>query len=166
MRVITGTARGKRLKTLDGQDVRPTTDRVKEAVFSIIQFQTEGRVFLDLFAGSGQMGIEALSRKAKQSFFIDQSKTSLSVVKQNVQTAGFAERASIIQADAPSFLAGTAHRFDIAYLDPPFHSDLLARCLPLLAPKMNKGGIILCETTLDTELPQEAGAFSLHKEYR
>ena len=146
MRVITGTARGKRLKTLDGQDVRPTTDRVKEAVFSIIQFQTEGRVFLG--------------------FFIDQSKTSLSVVKQNVQTAGFAERASIIQADAPSFLAGTAHRFDIAYLDPPFHSDLLARCLPLLAPKMNKGGIILCETTLDTELPQEAGAFSLHKEYR
>ena len=77
MRVITGTARGRRLLTLEGEDVRPTTDRVKEAVFSIIQFETEGRAFLDLFAGSGQMGIEALSRGAKEAVFVDSAKKSV-----------------------------------------------------------------------------------------
>ena len=75
MRVITGSARGRRLETLEGEDVRPTTDRIKEAVFSIIQFETEGRNFLDLFAGSGQMGIEALSRGAKSASFVDNVKT-------------------------------------------------------------------------------------------
>lgn len=77
MRVITGSARGRRLETLEGEDVRPTTDRIKEAVFSIIQFETEGRNFLDLFAGSGQMGIEALSRGAKSASFVDNAKNRL-----------------------------------------------------------------------------------------
>lgn len=81
MRVITGSARGRRLETLEGEDVRPTTDRIKEAVFSIIQFETEGRNFLDLFAGSGQMGIEALSRGAKSASFVDNAKKSLETVK-------------------------------------------------------------------------------------
>jgi 16S rRNA (guanine966-N2)-methyltransferase len=81
MRVITGSARGRRLETLEGEDVRPTTDRIKEAVFSIIQFETEGRNFLDLFAGSGQMGIEALSRGAKSASFVDFAKKSLETVK-------------------------------------------------------------------------------------
>ena len=85
MRVITGSARGRRLETLEGEDVRPTTDRIKEAVFSIIQFETEGRNFLDLFAGSGQMGIEALSRGAKSASFVDNAKKSLETVKRNLK---------------------------------------------------------------------------------
>ena len=89
MRVITGTARGRRLETLEGEEVRPTTDRIKEAIFSIIQFETEGRVFLDLFAGSGQMGIEALSRGAKEAYFVDNSKKSLDTVKRNLKATGF-----------------------------------------------------------------------------
>ena len=85
MRVITGTARGRVLRTLEGEDVRPTTDRVKEAVFSIIQFEIEGRRVLDLFAGSGQLGIEALSRGAASATFVDMSKDSLSAVKYNLE---------------------------------------------------------------------------------
>ena len=86
MRVITGSARGRRLETLSGEDVRPTTDRVKEAVFSIVQFQIQGRDFLDLFAGSGQMGIEALSRGARSAVFVDSSRHSLEVVRKNLKT--------------------------------------------------------------------------------
>ena len=99
MRVITGSARGRRLETLEGEDVRPTTDRVKEAVFSIIQFETEGRVFLDLFAGSGQMGIEALSRGADSASFVDNSKKSVETVKRNLKTIKLEDRAKIFQMD-------------------------------------------------------------------
>ena len=97
MRVITGTAKGRRLQTLEGDDVRPTTDRIKEAVFSVIQFETEGRVFLDLFAGSGQMGIEALSRGAESAYFVDNSKKSVMTVKQNLKTTHFEDRAKVFQ---------------------------------------------------------------------
>ena len=99
MRVITGSARGRRLETLEGEDVRPTTDRVKEAVFSIIQFETEGRVFLDLFAGSGQMGIEALSRGADSAYFVDNSKKSVETVKRNLKTTKLEDRAKVFQMD-------------------------------------------------------------------
>ena len=85
MRIITGEAKGCKLSTPEGLSTRPTSERAKEAVFSIIQFQTEGRRFLDLFAGSGQMGIEALSRGAKQAFFIDSAKKSVEVVKRNLK---------------------------------------------------------------------------------
>ena len=88
MRVITGSARGRKLMTLEGKDVRPTTDKVKESVFSIIQFQIQGRVFLDLFAGSGQMGIEALSRGAKKAYLVDQSLKAIRVIEQNVKATG------------------------------------------------------------------------------
>ena len=88
MRVISGLAQGKRLEALEGDDVRPTTDRVKEAVFSIIQFNIEGRRFLDLFSGSGQMGIEALSRGARQAVFVDRSRRSIRIINNNIDTAG------------------------------------------------------------------------------
>ena len=93
MRVITGSARGRRLETLEGEDVRPTTDRVKEAVFSIIQFELEGRVFLDLFAGSGQMGIEALSRGAESAYFVDNSIKSVETVKRNLKATKLEDKA-------------------------------------------------------------------------
>ena len=96
MRVVAGSARGKRLETLQGDDVRPTTDMVKEAIFNIIQFNIEGRRFLDLFSGSGQMGIEALSRGAKQAVFVDQSRRSINVINRNIDFVGFRERARVV----------------------------------------------------------------------
>ena len=119
MRVITGTARGRVLKTLEGEDVRPTTDRVKEAVFSIIQFEIEGRRVLDLFAGSGQLGIEALSRGAVSATFVVLSTASLSAVYINHEDTKRGGNAKVIQTDALSFLKLTKDKFDIVFLDPP-----------------------------------------------
>ena len=125
MRVITGTARGRVLRTLEGEDVRPTTDRVKEAVFSIIQFEIEGRRVLDLFAGSGQLGIEALSRGAASATFVDMSKDSLSAVKYNLEHTKLGDNAKVVQTDALSFLKLTKDKFDIVFLDPPYASSLV-----------------------------------------
>lgn len=166
MRVITGSARGRRLVTLEGRDVRPTTDKVKESVFSIIQFQIQGRVFLDLFAGSGQMGIEALSRGAQKAYFVDQSMKSIRVIEQNVKTTGFENVAVIARQDAQGFLVSSRENFDIAYLDPPFEKGLINEVLPLLASKMNKGGVILCECGEGEVLPETAGDFVLDRNYR
>lgn len=166
MRVITGIARGRKLQPLEGKDVRPTTDKVKESVFSIIQFQIQGRVFLDLFAGSGQIGIEALSRGAKKAYLVDQSIKSIRVIEQNVKTTGFEESATVVRQDAQSFLLSARENFDIAYLDPPFDKGIIDEVLPLVATKMNKGGVILCECGDSETLPEESGDFVLDRTYR
>lgn len=167
MRVITGFARGRKLKTLNGDDiVRPTTDLVKEAIFSIIQFDIEERNVLDLFAGSGQMGIEAISRGAKRCVFVDSSRMSVSVVRENVTACEMQDSAVIVQNDATSYLMGCREKFDIAFLDPPYASELLEKNLPLLAPCMNTGGVIICETLRDKELPEKAGEFTRRRSYR
>ena len=166
MRVITGSARGRRLETLEGEDVRPTADRIKEAVFSIIQFQTEGRVFLDLFAGSGQMGIEALSRGAKQAYFIDNSKKSVEAVRRNLKTTRLEQNARVVQADFRSFLAMNALRADIAFLDPPYRTGALQEALSLVSACMNETGVIIAENPLDEALAEQYGAFVLDRQYR
>ena len=166
MRVITGSARGRRLETLEGEDVRPTTDRIKEAVFSIIQFQTEGRTFLDLFAGSGQMGIEALSRGAKQAFFIDSAKKSVEVVKRNLKATKLEENARVLQTDFRSFLASHSAQFDIAFLDPPYRTGLLQEALPLMAGVMKDTGVIIAENPLEEPLGEQYGDFVLDRQYR
>lgn len=166
MRVITGIARGRRLRTLDGDDiVRPTAEKVKEAVFSIIQFDIEGRNVLDLFAGSGQMGIEALSRGARRCTFVDASRQSIEVVRQNVRACGFEDSSSIVLSDSLGYLSRCRERFDIAFLDPPYASGLIPRALEPLSSIMNKGGVILCETAKDTELPDIAGCFTKRRIY-
>ena len=122
MRVITGTARGRRLQTLEGNDVRPTTDKVKEAVFSSIQFDIEDRRVLDLFAGSGQLGIEALSRGAKSATFVDLNPEAINVIKANIKTTGFEGVSKIVRTDCFSYLAQTREEFDIyskKLLQPP-----------------------------------------------
>lgn len=166
MRVITGTARGRKLNTLEGRDVRPSTDQVKEAMFSIIQFEVEGAAVLDLFAGSGQLGIEALSRGARLAVFVEQSRKAQEMVRQNLQTTKLAERSRVTAMDAIAYLQGCRDTFDIALLDPPYHSGLLEKALPLLAPKMSAGGVMLCESALDETLPEQAGDFHIKKEYR
>ena len=166
MRVITGTARGRRLTTLEGEDVRPTTDRVKEALFSMIQFQVEGRRVLDLFAGSGQLGIEALSRGALGCTFVDSGARAIEVVKKNLQETGLIKQARVAHMDAQSFLSGCRERFDIVLLDPPYGGGLLQSVLPLLPEKMNPGGAIICESAAGEKLPEEAGVFLPEKNRR
>ena len=165
MRVITGAARGRRLKTLEGNDVRPTTDRVKEAVFSIIQFEVQAAKVLDLFAGSGQMGIEALSRGAKLAVFVDQSRQSLEVVRENLKSTGLTAGSRVVTMDYKSFLVGCKDRFDIAFLDPPYRQGLLKEALPLVAACMEPGGVILCEHQKGDELPEVVVDFKLQKQY-
>lgn len=167
MRIITGSARGRRLESPQGNDVRPTTDVVKEALFSIIQFDVEGAVFLDAFAGSGQIGLEALSRGAEKAYFVDKSRHSMAVVRKNIEICGFEpDRAVTVSADSVAFLERTAERFDIVFLDPPYMTGLLQRALEAAAGAVRENGIIICEHPREEMLPQQAGGFSLKKEYR
>ncbi len=166
MRVITGEARGRKLVTLEGEDVRPTTDRVKEGMFNIIQFDLEGANVIDLFAGSGQLGIEALSRGAKHCTFVDSANRSVDVVKQNLRTVGFEKQASVFCGDSKMYITLSKDKFDIALLDPPYNKKIIDSVLPSVAEKMTDYGVIICETALDETLPQSAGDFSIHREYR
>lgn len=164
MRVITGEARGKRLRTLEGLDVRPTTDKVKEAIFSIIQFDLDGAKVLDLFAGSGQLGIEALSRGAQSCVFVDKNRSSVAVIKENVESCGFSERSRILNMSAEDYLRA-APNADIALLDPPYSNGLIERVLPLLEPKMNPDGIVVCEHEAGLSLPERVGKLLRKREY-
>ena len=165
MRVITGSARGRMLETLKGGDiVRPTTDKVKEAVFSSIQFEIEGRDFLDVFAGSGQMGIEALSRGAKSATFVDSSKKAIAVIERNLKVTNLQQFATIINADSLSYLRSTPYEYDIAFLDPPYETGILQDALPIIAQKMKKTGVIICESALNDKLLQKYYKFTLDRE--
>lgn len=166
MRVITGSAKGRGLKTLEGLEVRPTTGKVKEAVFSIIQFRIPGAVVLDLFAGSGQMGIEALSRGAKLAVFVDSDKRAQAVIRDNLKATGLAAGSKVAAMDALSFVRSAKEVFDIAFLDPPYRKGLLEQVLPELAEKMSFDGVILCEHGRDEPLPESAGEFMKEREYR
>lgn len=165
MRVITGFAKGRKLRTLSGEDVRPTTDRVKEALFSIIQFEIEGRRVLDLFAGSGQLGIEALSRGAASAVFVDSSRDSIEVVRENLNTTQLAQSAQVMQMDSLAFLAGQCGPFDIALLDPPYGAGLVQRALPMAARRMAPGGVMICEAPAKEDLPEQAEDFCLLRRY-
>ena len=123
MRVITGTARGRRLLTLEGDDVRPTTDIVKEALFSIIQFEIEGRKVLDLFGGCGQLAIEALSRGAHSAVIVDASKKSVEVIKKNLETTGFRSISKVVNSNSLEYLDRTSEIFDIAILSSIFNME-------------------------------------------
>ena len=125
MRVITGSARGRRLGELEGLETRPTTDRVKEGVFSALQFEIEERPVLDLFAGTGQLGLEALSRGAERCTFVDQRREAAALVRENVKLCRFEDRARVAQEEALSFLSSCREKFDVVFLDPPYQSGLL-----------------------------------------
>lgn len=166
MRVITGSARGRRLITSEGEEVRPTPERVKEALFSIIQFQIEGRRVLDLFAGSGQLGIEALSRGAREAVFVDSRAESADIVEKNLESTGLSGNARVKRMDFASYLKTNDGPFDLAFLDPPYRTGLLQRALPLTAARMNPGGMILCENPSDEDMPETAGDFQKIRSYR
>ena len=164
MRVITGTARGRKLLTPEGMDTRPTTDKVKEAICSALQFDFPGARVLDLFCGSGQMAIEALSRGAAHAVLTDSAADAVQCAKQNIRTCEFSEIAEVLRTDAFSYLQRCTNRFDIAFLDPPYHHDTLIRVLPLLAPHMAKNGILVCEHEPECKLPETILNFDLQKQ--
>lgn len=166
MRVITGSARGRKLRTLEGMDVRPTTDKVKEAMFSAIQFQLPGSCVLDLFAGSGQLGIEALSRGAAHAVFVDLSPKSIAVVRENLESTGFTEASTLVLKSQMDFLRTTDQRFDLAFLDPPYRKGILEKTLPVLSEYMNPEGIVVCEMETELTLPEKIGRLDLKKTYK
>lgn len=164
MRVITGTARGRRLRTPENYDIRPTTDNVKESVFNIIQFDIEGRRVLDLFAGTGQLGIECLSRGAAEAVFIDENTAAVKIVKENLKTCGFT--AAVLQQDALSYLRHCG-RFDLIFVDPPYDSRLYESVLETInsVDILSDGGIILCESRREKSLPDMRAPYRKKKEY-
>lgn len=164
MRVITGSARGRNLLTLAGEEItRPTSQSTKEALFSSIQFEIEGKDVLDLFAGSGQLGIEALSRGARYCTFVENNKDAYKIVEQNIETCKMQDSSLLVMSDAVSFLS-RENSFDIAFVDPPYHKGLIDDCLLKLTKRMNGGGVIICESARDEDLPESAGDWKISRQ--
>ena len=155
MRVITGSARGRRLREPENYDIRPTTDKVKEAMFNIVQFSVPGARVLDLFAGTGQLGIEALSRGAAECVFVDRSPEALRIVRENLKTTGMEGPAKVQKYDSIAYLQ-TARDFDLVFLDPPYATDLLEKAIKIAGgfDILSKNGIMICESPREKELPE------------
>ena len=166
--VITGTARGMRLKELPGLETRPTTDKVKESVFNIVQFDVEGRRVLDLFGGTGQMGIEALSRGAASCTFVDVRKEAAAVIRANLAHTKLEEQGKVVQGDYLAFLTGCREKFDLVFLDPPYGAGMLEKALEAIAKIdiMTENGIIVCESAAESALPELAAPYAKGRDYR
>jgi len=164
MRVISGSARGRRLKTPEDDRIRPTTDNVKESIFNIIQFDIEGRRVLDLFAGTGQLGIECLSRGAESVVFTDQSREAVQLIRENLKSCGL--RATVLQQDALSYLRSGGH-FDLIFVDPPYDSNLYETVLEIInsVDILSDGGIIVCESRREKILPEMCMPYRKRREY-
>ena len=168
MRVITGTARGRKLRELPGMETRPTTDKVKESIFNIIQFDIEGRRVLDLFAGTGQLGIECLSRGAASAVFVDRRADAVKLIRENLRLTELEDRARVVAGDSMEYLKSIREPFDIIFLDPPYAAGLLEPAIAhiakfdILAPH----GIIAAEHPAARVLPALAPPYRLHRTYR
>lgn len=168
MRVITGSARGRRLKELPGLETRPTAAKVKEGVFSAIQFELEGARVLDLFGGTGQLGIEALSRGAAEADFVDQSREAAAVIRENLAFTGLAARGRVHQGDALGYLSSCRTKYGVIFLDPPYHTELLEKALEKIAgiDISAENGIIICESAAEKVLPELPAPYVREREYR
>ena len=168
MRVITGKARGVQLKTPDGMQTRPTSDRVKEALFSIINFDIPGATVLDLFAGTGQLGIEALSRGANRAVFIDAREDACKIIRENVRRTKFENQASVIRSDYQEYLRRCKEKFDIILLDPPYAEVFLENALKSITEIdiLQSGGIIIAERPIEKELLLDFEGFTRSKDYK
>lgn len=168
MRIITGIARGARLETLEGEHTRPTTEKVKEAIFSMIQFDIEGRRVLDLFSGSGQMALEALSRGAAFAVMVDNSIDAVNIIKRNAQKVKLYEKTRILHADYAQYIRSAAGRekFHIIFADPPYGDKLIPEVVKKLlnAGLIAENGILVCES--DEPQPFETDRLRLHRHYR
>ena len=168
MRVITGTARGVQLKTPDGQTTRPTVDRVKEALFSIIHFDIPGSTVLDLFGGTGQLGIEALSRGAKNAVFVDAGDAACRLIKENLKRTKLEQHGRVIRSDYLDFLSHTSEQFDIIFLDPPYAEVFLENALKKITEIdiLRSGGIMIAERPLGKVLSLDFPGYERSKDYK
>ncbi len=156
MRVITGSARGKKLGELEGMETRPTTDRVKEGLFNMIQFDIEGQRVLDLFAGTGQLGIECLSRGAAHCTFVDQRRDAVALIRKNLRDTNLEKNAAVLQMESLKALKSQRESFHLIFLDPPYDTELLEKALKTIAEIdiLSENGIIICESRAEKELPE------------
>lgn len=168
MRVITGSAKGTTLKTPDGLLTRPTTERVKEALFSSLHFMLPGRKVLDLFSGTGQMGIEALSRGASSCVFIDNRKEAVALIQENVRRAKLEKQAKVLQSDYLAYLERCRERFDIILLDPPYAEKFLENALQKISEIdiLAEDGIIVTERPVEKSLEGEFTGLTRLKDHR
>ena len=168
MRVITGKARGVTLKTPEGMHTRPTADRVKEALFSIIQFEVPSARILDLFGGTGQLGIEALSRGAKSAVFVDEREDACRLIKENLRRTKLEQEGRVVRSDYLAYLKTCRERFDIIFLDPPYAEVFLENSLKQITEIdiLQSGGIIVAERPLGKDLPWEFSGFTRSKDYK
>ena len=168
MRVITGTARGIQLLTPKGMQTRPTADRVKEAMFSIINFDVPGARVLDLFGGTGQLGIEALSRGAKSAVFVDAREDACKLIRENLKRTKREGNASVVRSDYLQYLSCCREKFDIILLDPPYAEVFLENALNHITEIdiLQSGGIIVTERPLGKELPWEFEGYSRSRDYK
>ncbi|MEG1894865.1 MAG: 16S rRNA (guanine(966)-N(2))-methyltransferase RsmD [Oscillospiraceae bacterium] len=155
MRVISGLARNTVLIALEGLETRPTIDRVKEGIFSSIQFMVPGAKVLDLFCGTGQMGIEALSRGANFGVFVDSGRDAILVATQNMKNCGLFEKCRAVNMSAQDFLRTTKETFDIVFLDPPYNQGILQEILPRVCEILSDNGIIIAESELGFSLQEK-----------
>lgn len=167
MRVITGSAGGTNLKAPKGLNTRPTADRVKQALFNIIQYEIAGDV-LDLFAGSGQLGIEALSRGARHCVFVDAGADAVEAIRENLQRTHLSEKAQIVRGDYLSYLKGCKKRFRLVFLDPPYGEKYLENAIKFISEIdiLAEGGIIVTERSADKMLEEHFPGLVPSKEYR
>ena len=174
MRIITGKARGVRLATLEGENTRPTSERAKEAIFSMLQFEIDGARVLDLFAGSGQMGLEALSRGAAYAVFCDLSKDAAEIVKTNIKKTRTEGQCDVFCGDYKVTLQRLRNRqkFDLVFLDPPYALSLVPVALSELIQNglLDEGAKVICETASPDDVfgtdQQLANSFETVKQTR
>ena len=168
MRVITGKARGVQLKTPEGMLTRPTADRVKEALFSIINFDLPGAAVLDLFGGTGQLGIEALSRGANSAVFVDQREDACKIIRENLRRTKLESQGRVVRSDYLDYLRRSREKFDIILLDPPYAEVFLENALKCITEIdiLKSEGIIVAERPVEKELPFEFEGFTRSKDYK
>ena len=168
MRVIAGKAKGIVLKTPEGMQTRPTADRVKEALFSILQFDLPGTRVLDLFGGTGQLGIEAISRGAKSAVFVDAGDAPCKLIKENLRRAKMEGDGRVVRSDYLQFLAHCREKFDIIFLDPPYAEVFLENSIKKISEIdiLQSGGIIVAERPVEKPLDMEIEGFSRSKDYK
>lgn len=168
MRVITGKAKGVALKTPDGMLTRPTADRVKEALFSVINFDVPDAAVLDLFGGTGQLGIEALSRGAKSAVFVDHQAKACELIKENLRRTKFEKEGRVVRSDYLEYLKRTKELFDIIFLDPPYAEVFLENALKCITEIdiLRSGGIIVTERPVGKELDYEFPGFTRSRDYK
>lgn len=166
LRIITGIAKNKPLKSLEGESVRPTTSRVKEAIFSAIQFDILGRRVLDLFAGTGQLGLEAMSRGAYSCDFVDESRMAAEIIRQNIKGTGLVDNTRVITSSTEDYIRRCDKTYDLVFIDPPYNMNVIENILHLLRDVLSEDAIVVCEHTSEISLKDNLSDIKLYKVYR